>query len=117
MVLPPRQTKPVKQSSRWRSQAHCTFVRGYQCAVPGCVGLPIEAAHVRFGSGAGMGQKPSDWRVTPLCSEHHRQQHTAGEPSFWQAYQATTGQDVEALIDALCNASPKAAEIRKVRNG
>ena len=71
----------------------------------------IEVAHVRLGSGAGLGQKPDDWRTVSLCSYCHRQQHTIGEETFWN------GKDVEALIDAFCKASPKAAEIRSVRNG
>lgn len=57
-----------------------------------------------------MGQKPDDWRTVSLCRECHQRQHT-GEATFWQ------GRDVEALIDAFCKASPKAAEIRSVRNG
>ena len=64
-----------------------------------------------------MGEKPSDWRAVSLCKHHHTSQHTQGERTFWQAYQAASGQSVEQLIDALCQASPKAAEIRKVRNG
>jgi hypothetical protein len=40
-------------------------------------------------------------------------QHTIGEGPFWQEF----GIDVEALIEAFCKASPKAREIREVRNG
>lgn len=58
-----------------------------------------------------MGQKPSDYRATSLCHECHVRQHTIGEATFWQ------GRDVESLIDAFCKASPKAREIRQVRNG
>ena len=117
MSLPPRQAKKAKRSTRWRSQAHLSYVRSFQCALPGCVGLPIEAAHVRLGSGAGLGQKPSDWRAVPLCKDHHSQQHTIGERSFWQTYQLATGQDVDALIDGLCKDSPRAMQIRIERKG
>lgn len=109
MTLPPRIQKVAKRSIRWRSTAHLTFIRSHQCCVPGCDGRPIEAAHVRIGSGAGMGQKPDDFRAVSLCAEHHRRQHNIGEPAFWRS------QDVEALIDAFCKASPKAREIAAVR--
>lgn len=111
MTLPPRIPRKAKRESRWRSQAHLTFVRSHQCCVSGCSEMPIEAAHVRLGSGAGMGQKPDDYRAVSLCREHHGWQHEVGEVSFWKE----VGKDVEALIEAFCNASPKAAEIRRVR--
>lgn len=117
MALPPRIRKEPKRDSRWRSTAHLNFVRSFQCAVPGCHGRPIEAAHVRIGSGAGMGQKPHDYYAVPLCKGCHARQHIKGEDTFWRTYHAASGQTVEQLIDALCKESPKAAEIRKRRNG
>ena len=103
---------------RWRSQAHLVFVRSRACSVCGSV-TNIEAAHVRVGSGAGMGQKPDDWRAVSLCAgpnssieRHlgcHNRQHLVGERIFWE------GIDVEGLIDAFCKASPKAAEIAQIR--
>jgi hypothetical protein len=75
--------------------------------------MPIEAAHVRKGSGAGLGQKPSDYFAVSLCSRHHQQQHTMGEDTFWQLYQTASGQDVGKLLDAFCRASPKQAEIAR----
>ena len=115
MSLPPRQPKKPKREARWRSQTHLRFVRGFQCAVPGCQGMPIEAAHVRMNSGAGMGEKPADYRAVPLCREHHSGQHSQGERTFWKSYQAASGQDVEALIEALCNDSPKRRDIMEAR--
>lgn len=123
MTLPPRKAKAKperdrKRESRWRSTAHRDFVRSFDCAVPGCKGVPTQVAHYRLGSGAGMGQKPDDWRSTPLCQFHHDQQHVIGEPAFWRAYEAAAGQSVHDLIHALCEASPRAREIREVvRNG
>lgn len=116
MALPPRIPKKPKRSSRWRSQAHLKFIRLFACAMCGST-EKVEAAHVRIGSGAGMGQKPSDWRAVPLCGNKcHREQHSWGEQSFWDAYAVTKGQTVEDLIDAFCRESPKAAEIKAVRN-
>lgn len=115
-MIPPRQTKREKKDARWRSQAHLRFVRSFTCAIPGCVGMPIEAAHVRILGGGGMGFKPADHDTAPLCSAHHAQQHNTGERSFWAAYEKAAGQSVDQLIEALCKDSPRAMEIRKVRN-
>ena len=112
-MLPPKLPKKPKRETRWRSQAHLTFVRSHQCSVPGCQQMPIEAAHVRLGSHTGIGQKPDDWRAVSLCKDHHAAQHTHGEWTFW--HKQLSGLDVDALIDSFCKASPKAAEIRKIR--
>lgn len=110
-MLPRRIPKPPKRSSRWRSQAHLSFVRSFVCAR--CSGVrKTEAAHVRLGSGAGMGQKPDDWRAVPLCTGAdgcHAYQHQIGEETFW----ANT--DVEALIASLIKASPRRHEIEAVQ--
>lgn len=107
MTLPPRIPKPSKRASRWRSRAHCDFVRDHACSVSGCAGRPIEVAHVRLGSGAGMGQKPDDWRTVSLCQRHHGEQHRVGERTFWIAHSI----DVEQLISAFIKASPRRHEI------
>jgi hypothetical protein len=75
--------------------------------------MPIEAAHVRMGSGAGLGQKPDDWRCVPLCGDHHRQQHSTSEPDFWLTYEKAASQTVFNLIDALIESSPKRFQIRE----
>lgn len=109
-ILPRRIPKKAKRSTRWRGPAHLNFVRSHACSVCGSM-VNIEAAHVRLGSGTGMGTKPSDWRAVSLCHECHALQHRIGEATFW------SDRDVEALVDAFCRASPKAFEIRKLRNG
>ena len=108
-MLPPRIPKPTKRASRWRSTAHCNFVRGHACCVC-CSTAGIEAAHVRIGSSAGIGQKPDDWRTVSLCKPCHGTQHQVGEPPFWNAAKI----DVEALIGAFVKASPKRREIEAV---
>lgn len=75
---------------------------------------PIEAAHVRLGSGAGVGQKPDDWRCVSLCGGMdgcHNRQHRLGEPDFWGLYQRERRQSVEQLIAEFIKASPKRFEI------
>jgi len=114
-MLPPRLAKKPKRESRWRSAAHCNFVRSHACSVCGST-AGIEVAHVRLGSGAGMGQKPDDWRTVSLCHECHSRQHRQGETTFWKAFADHTGADAIDLIDAFCKASPKAQEIRALRN-
>ena len=109
MTLPRRIPKVPKRASRWRSQAHTNWVRSHECCIPGCKGTPIEAAHVRNGSGAGMGQKPDDFRTVSLCKAHHVRQHNTGEETFWR------GIDVEQLIAEFCIFSPRAAEIKRVK--
>ena len=61
MALPPKKQKKAKRSSRFRSQRHLTHVRTFACAM--CFSeAGVQAAHVRMESGAGMGEKPDDWR-------------------------------------------------------
>ncbi len=115
-MLPRRIPKEPKRSSRWRSTAHRDFVRGHACCNCGST-INIQFAHVRMGSGAGIGQKPDDWRGVSLCFlGHNGDQHTTmGEPAFWAAYARRTGQTVLELIDEFCRASPRASEIRRIR--
>lgn len=116
-ILPPKKPKAAKRATRWRSQAHMNHVRSFACAVCWST-VNIEAAHVRLGSGAGIGQKPDDWRAVPLCGRGggtdggegcHARQHRVGEATFW------TGWDVEKLIDSLIQASPRRREIEQVQ--
>jgi hypothetical protein len=116
-MLPRRIPKPARRASRWRSQAHLTFVRSHCCSVCGS-STNIEAAHVRIGSGAGIGQKPDDYRAVSLCAGPnsnvdgelgcHNRQHVVGEPTFWK------GRDVEALIAAFIKASPRRHQIEQI---
>ena len=100
--------KKAKRETRFRSQRHLSHVRGHACVV--CdASAPIEAAHVRLGSGAGMGQKPDDWNAVALCGGPdgcHTRQHTVGEQTFW------AGRDVRAIIEEFINTSPVRREIR-----
>lgn len=111
MALPARIPKKRNRSERWRSQAHCGFVRSHHCIVPGCQGMPIEVAHVRDGSDAGTGRKPSDWFTVACCRDHHSEQHRIGEKSFARRH----GIDLHALAAEFAAASPKAADIRRER--
>jgi 5-methylcytosine-specific restriction endonuclease McrA len=109
-MLPKRIPKTPKRESRWRSQAHCNFVRSHACSVCGSTAA-IEVAHVRIGSGAGMAQKPDDWNTVSLCKPCHQSQHHVGERTFWEAVSI----DPTALAEAFAKASPKAVEIRAIK--
>lgn len=109
-MLPPRIQKKAKATGRWKSPAHLNFVRSHQCCVPGCNRRPIEVAHLRIGTDAGMGRKASDYFTISLCGDlgHHAEQHRIGEQSFARLH----GIDMHALAEAFAAASPKAGEIR-----
>ena len=109
-MLPPRIPKKAKRATRWRSQAHAAFVRSHECCVPGCTGRPIQFAHVRLGSGAGIGQRPDDWRAVSLCQFHHGYQHQVGEETFWRDEAKL---DPEKLIREFIAASPRRAQIEQ----
>ncbi len=123
-MLPRRLPKPAKRASRWRSQAHTAFVRGFACAMCGSA-TNIAAAHYRLGSGAGGAQRPDDWLTTPLCDGPfsnvdgqlgcHNRQHIIGEETFWREYEQRHGQTVHQLLAELIKASPKRAEIERVQ--
>lgn len=99
-----------KRSSRWRNRAHENHVRSHECV--SCTSqADIEGAHVRLGSHTGMGQKPNDWLMVPLCHQCHTHQHLVGEASFW----VEVGKDPYAVIEALIRTSPKRAEIEAER--
>jgi hypothetical protein len=102
--------RPAKRSSRWRCKAHENHVKSHECV--SCTSqADIEGAHVRIGSHTGMGQKPHDWLMVPLCVRCHRTlpaaQHNDGEVTFWRKL----GKDPFAIIEELIATSPKRAEI------
>lgn len=73
---------------RVKLAAHRDFVSSLPCIVCGD-NTSTECAHIRMGDlsvgklPTGMGQKPSDIWVLPLCGRCHRRQHEWTEPSFW----------------------------------
>ncbi len=102
--------KKPKRESRFRSQRHLTHVRSHACVVCDAE-APIEAAHVRLGSGAGMGQKPHDYLAVALCKECHQRQHAMGERSFWGPLVF----DVAAILAEFIRTSPVRREIEAHR--
>jgi len=74
--------------------SHLAFIRTLSCLICGNP-LQTEAAHIRYGDRragkpiTGMGIKPDDAFVVPLCNEHHREQHSRGERQFWLRHEVT----------------------------
>lgn len=106
LTLRKRASLNRKAESRLRFPGHRQWVRRFLCAVEGCNGLPIIAAHVRLGipkeDKGGTGMKPHDRWCVPLCDAHHDEQHSIGEATFARKY----GLDLIALAEQLQRASP-----------
>ncbi len=82
MTLPKRKVANSHRANlNLRCPSHLRFVRSHACCVCGSM-EDIEAAHVRGGTGGGMGMKPSDRWCISLCRDHHAEQHLIGEISF-----------------------------------
>ena len=92
----------------WKvATAFLQWLRGRECAVSNanCDGR-MEAAHVDFMGAKGMGTKTEDRNAIPLCTFHHRQQHTRG----WQTFQKDHGIKADTLADAYWKAWPGRAK-------
>jgi hypothetical protein len=81
-----RQRQPREEDSAWLA-----IVRKMPCMVcrrPG----PSDPAHLRSAARqygkphTGMGEKPDDRWVLPLCRTHHDEQHRGNELSFWRRH-------------------------------
>lgn len=83
---PIKRTGPIKARRKkptagdWRRMPKwLSAVRAMSCAHCGKA-RPSEAAHVRWNGSGGMGMKPPDCYVIPLCTACHRSQHQGGAP-------------------------------------
>ena len=92
-------TKPI------RSKVHLKFVSEHGCTI--CGRTDVQSAHIRY-TGAGVGLKPCDSFVVPLCIDHHQEQQSMNERMFWHLY--SINPISKAL--ALCAESPD-KKIRK----
>lgn len=84
MQLARRKTKKKpRHDGKVRSERHKNFVRRHNCIVDDCAEIEgIHAHHVRKYTEAGMGLKPGDEWVVPLCQDHHGALHTNGQATF-----------------------------------
>lgn len=106
---------------RVKSRKHRKFVASLPC-VCGKVGR-TQSAHLRSGNGGGMGFKPDDTYVNPLCCSGigwkgcHDLEREIGEKAFWERYGGT--ERATGLAKALheCGDEDEALELlRDFRN-
>ena len=101
--LPPRLVRAPSRAVTTRCcPGHRAWVRRHHCSVPGCLDQSIECAHVRRGTGGGVGLKPHDRWCISLCANHHAEQHRLGEAQFEQKY----GIDLAELARQFSRRSP-----------
>lgn len=60
-----------------RLPGYLEWIREQYCTEPNCHGS-VEPHHIRKNTDGGIGLKPSDNYVIPLCREHHRMWHDNG---------------------------------------
>jgi hypothetical protein len=84
-------TELRQRDPRQRDDLHLAYIRNLPCCICGS-SRDVEAAHLRMrlpeiGKDTGLGEKPHDSFVTPLCAYHHRTgilaQHKISEDRFW----------------------------------
>lgn len=79
-----------QKEPRIKDEKHLNYIRSLNCCI--CGAPNVDAAHIRTASlehgkrGLGMQEKASDAWVTPLCREHHTEQHSMNELGFWKRY-------------------------------
>ncbi|MDO8876796.1 MAG: Rad52/Rad22 family DNA repair protein [Pseudolabrys sp.] len=71
----------ISEPKRHRNKTHLRFVAAHSCLV--CGRQPADAHHLRFAQPRALGLKVSDEFTVPLCREHHRQLHHAGNEIAW----------------------------------
>jgi hypothetical protein len=86
---PPEKDAP--KFKEWlRKTYDCTFHLDGKCEGK------IEAMHLDFAGGKGMGTKVADSFSLPCCTGHHRRQHNKG----WATFLREVGATKEALLEA-----------------
>ena len=110
--LPNRlEREKTREPSSRECPAHRAWVRRHHCCVPGCLGRPIECAHVRRDTDGGVALKPSDCWSISLCRDHHLEQHQVGELAFERRY----GVDLRELALLFAGRSPHRKLLRSRR--
>ncbi|WP_293921078.1 hypothetical protein [Sphingobium sp. UBA5915] len=100
----PRKKNSHKADFYLRAPSFLQWLRGRNCLLcdkGGCEGR-IEAAHVDYAGGKGVGIKVADRYAIPLCSAHHRAQHNWG----WQTFEDNFRIDALEASKAYWNAWP-----------
>lgn len=99
-----------------RSPEHLAKIRNCPCLYRGnnCGG-DVQACHIRKGTDGGMGIKPSDIYVIPMCNNCHAKQHNEGEESFHARKAGVSIERLKSFAQNLWGMKPDAMKL-KVRN-
>ena len=71
----------IGEPKRLRDKTHLRFVASHPCLV--CGRQPSDPHHLRFAQPKALGLKVSDEFTVPLCRDHHKQLHRAGNEIAW----------------------------------
>ena len=71
----------IAEPKRLRDKGHLRFVASQPCLI--CGRQPSDPHHLRFAQPRALGLKVSDEFTVPLCRDHHRQLHQAGNEIAW----------------------------------
>jgi hypothetical protein len=71
----------IAEPRRLRDKTHLRFVASKPCLV--CGHQPCDPHHLRFAQPRALGLKVSDEFTVPLCRNHHRALHQAGNELAW----------------------------------
>lgn len=86
--------RPAEKSAagflQWLRGRPCLWALGGECEGR------IEAAHLDFAGGKGVGTKVADRFAVPMCAKHHAQQHQKG----WRTFMALRQVSSQMLLDA-----------------
>lgn len=106
---------------RNRNEAHLHFIRQLPCCI--CLdNTATEACHIRFADAriakpiTGIGIKPDDKYVVPMCGRHHREQHAGDERAFWHDHGLDPVLLSLELFSISGNVEQAESIIRKVRH-
>ena len=103
-----RQRSGIERAPRRIFERHRRWVRGHACSIPGCIGTPIEFAHLRTAANSGMGLKPSDAFGISLCRTHHAEGHQLGHETMARN-NGTTLEKLFAIAAVFAQRSPDRA--------
>jgi len=68
-----------------KSIRHLKWVAGFPCVI--CKNPEVQVCHIRSLPDGNVGMSlRNDAFVTPMCYNHHREQHSIKEKNFWAKY-------------------------------
>lgn len=84
----------------FRNRKYLEFIRKQPCILTGrdFTETDVVAHHIRLGAGAGVGQKPSDYRTIPLTAEKHVELHNTGEKMWFLCHNIDYETEMKRLM-------------------